>query len=836
MYSPDFFRCELSYGFDLNRSILYLSTQFKKMKIKLLIIISIIVAFNASAEVTTTLQTSIQGKITDKSGEPLVGVSIYLPDLKTGTITNTDGFYKIENLPKKVLLFQLNSVGFKMMVEKIDLSIIQRKNFTMEESITEMNEVTVIGQSFTTQLSKIPSPVSTVSFAELQERGSTNIIDALSTQPGVSQVTTGSGISKPVIRGLGYNRVVVVNDGVRQEGQQWGDEHGIEIDENEVNKVEILRGPASLLYGSDAMAGVISFFSAPVLAQGEMKANVMTNYQTNNGLMAYSLNFAGHKKWFVWDVRYSNKMAHAYQNRYDGYVYNSGFAENALSGLIGISSWWGYSHLTLSTYQLTPGIVEGDRDAITGQFIKPIALSDNSEGEAIANRTDFLNYQHQMPYQQVSHYKAVWNTNVLVGDGSLKATLGYQQNRRQEYADVLNPNAYGLYFLLHTMNYDFRYQLPEMNGYNLSVGMNGMFQSSLNKGSEFLVPEYHLFDIGGFVVGKKSFGKLDVSGGIRFDSRSETGNALYLNQNDMKTTSSDPTVTERFSGFSTRFSGLSGSIGTTLALNENWNTKLNFSHGFRTPNISELGSNGVHEGTIRYEIGNPGLKPEHNFQVDYELGFNNKHIDAKLNLFINNISNYIYSHKLSSNLTGDSIQSGLPAYKFDAGNARMLGGEFYIDIHPHPWDWLHFENSFSYVNSQLSGQSDSTRYLPFTPPAKWISTLRADLDQKSKVFKNTYLSVGLEHYFRQGNVYSAYNTETPTDGYTLINACFGTDILWKKHTLFSLYINGSNLADVAYQSHLSRLKYASVNAVTGRMGVFNMGRNISLKLIIPVVL
>ena len=144
-------------------------------------------------------------------------------------------------------------------------------------------------------------------------RLSANIIDALATQPGISQITTGSGISKPVIRGLGYNRVVVVSDGIRQEGQQWGDEHGIEIDEFDVSKVEILKGPASLMYGSDAMAGVINMFTAPVLPQGKKQLNVLTNYQTNNGLMAYSLNFAGHKNVFVWDLRYSHKQAHAYQ-------------------------------------------------------------------------------------------------------------------------------------------------------------------------------------------------------------------------------------------------------------------------------------------------------------------------------------------------------------------------------------------------------------------------------------------------------------------------------------------------------------------------------------------
>ncbi|MFZ4726409.1 MAG: TonB-dependent receptor, partial [Paludibacter sp.] len=800
------------------------------MKKILSILFSLLLVASIWADNMGNQHTNLNGKITDTHGEPVIGVTVYFPELKTGAVTDTVGNYTLDNLPKRTMLVQISALGYKMIAENIDLKTIYKKDLVLTESVVEINEVVVTGQSGATQMIKMPTPMSIITQKELQQQSASNLIDAISSQPGISQITTGSGISKPVIRGLGYNRVVVVNDGVRQEGQQWGDEHGIEIDENEVSRVEILKGPASLMYGSDAMAGVINFFSAPILSQGKMRLNAFANYQTNNGLMAYSLNFAGHKKAFVWDVRYSNKQAHTYQNKQDGYVYNSGFRENAVSGLFGISNCWGYSHLTLSTYQLTPGIVEGDRDSATGQFIKPVDLGNGTQGEAIATHADFMSYKHLIPYQQIKHYKAVWNNNILIGEGSLKATIGYQQNRRQEFADVLTPNNYGLYFLLHTVNYDVHYLLPEKNGFEFSFGTNGMYQNSLNKGIEFLVPEYRLFDAGLFVIGKKAWGKLNVSGGLRYDIRFETGDALYLNPAGEKTTATDATSSQRFAGFSTDFGGISGSLGATYQLSENWNTKLNLSRGFRAPNISELGSNGVHEGTIRYEIGDPNLKPESSLQLDYELGYNTEHVSAKINLFANNISNYIFSRKLNSVMGGDSITNGVPAYKFDSGDAQLIGGEATIDIHPHPLDWLHFENGFSYVNAQLQHQSDSTRYLPFTPGAKWKSDIRADIDKVGQHLRNCFVSLGLEYYFKQDKVYSAFNTETKTPAYTLLNASIGGDIVIKKKTICSLYINGSNLADIAYQSHLSRLKYAAVNNVTGKTGVYNMGRNISLKL------
>ena len=188
-----------------------------------------------------------------------------------------------------------------------------------------LNEVTVTGVTGDTKLKLATAPVSIISPQVLRATASTNIIDAISHQPGVSQLTTGGSISKPIIRGLGYNRVVVMSEGVRQEGQQWGDEHGVEVDGSSVGSIEILKGPASLMYGSDAMAGVVIMHAQPTLPEGDMRANVSTEYQTNNGLFHYSLQMAGNQKGFVWDARWSQKLAHAYKNKYDDYVPGSQF-------------------------------------------------------------------------------------------------------------------------------------------------------------------------------------------------------------------------------------------------------------------------------------------------------------------------------------------------------------------------------------------------------------------------------------------------------------------------------------------------------------------------------
>lgn len=783
-------------------------------------------------------QNSLSGKLTDKiTKEPLIGATLYFPDLKKGTTTGKNGDYIISDLPTGRFLLEIRYIGFAAQLIKVNISSDIKMDLELEKSHTELDEIVVTGTSQATERKRTPTPITIIPQITLLQNSSTNIIDVVATQPGISQVTTGTSISKPIIRGLGYNRVVVVNDGIRQEGQQWGDEHGIEVDEFSVNKVEILKGPASLSYGSDALAGVINMISNPTLQEGTIRGNILGNYQSNNGLIGYSANIAGNLKGFTWDLRYSGKQAHSYQNKYDGYVYGSAFEETNIGGIVGINKSWGYSHLHFSAYTLIPGIVEGERDSASGKFIKGFALNDSTVENAIVSEEELKSYTVSIPHQDISHYKAVLNNNFIIKQGTLKAIFGIQQNHRQEFDDVLNPNQYALYFLLNTVNYDVRYLFPEKNDWQTSLGISGMYQISENKGEEFLVPEYNLLDIGGFLTTRKSFEKLNISGGIRYDSKKIDSKELLLDTLGVPTTEDNPFHDHKFEAFNSTFSNISGSIGLTYQFSKNVFTKLNISRGFRAPNIAELGANGEHEGTVRYEIGNPTMKAETSLQFDYALGLDAEHISAEINIFNNIIDNFIYTEKLNSVYGGDSIivpSEPMPTFKFTQGKANIFGGEAIIDIHPHPLDWLHFENSFAYVLSIQQDATDSTKYLPFTPAPKFSSDLRADIKKIGKVLNNMYIKIGVDNYFEQSKFYSTFGTETATPGYTLINLGAGTDFISKGNIICSLYLSVNNLTDVAYQNHLSRLKYSAHNYVTGRSGVYNMGRNISVKLVLPI--
>ena len=650
-----------------------------------------------------------------------------------------------------------------------------------------LNELVVTGVTGDTKLKNSTAPISIISNKDLRQTISTNIIDAIARQPGMAQITTGGGISKPIIRGLGYNRIIVMNEGVRQEGQQWGDEHGIEVDPQIVNSVEILKGPASLMYGSDAIAGVVILHSAPTLPEGEMRANVSTEYQTNNGLFDYSLNFAGNQKGFVWDARFSDKMAHAYKNKVDGYVPGSQFKERAGRLMLGLNKRWGHAHLTWTAFHQTPSIIEGERDETTG--------------ELVCNSDNVKTYSKALPFQEVKHYKAVLDNSFNLPKGWLKAIIGYQQNRRQEFEE--SEDEYELFFKLHTLTYDVRYLSQEFSGWKVAGGVNGMWQQSQNLGEESLIPEYKLFDIGGYATLSKSLGKWTLNGGLRFDNR-------HLN-------------------FHSRdFSGLSGSIGAVCNISEHFNLRLNMARGFRAPNMSELGSDGVHEGTLRYELGNPDLKPEYSWQADLGLDFTSQYISAQVALFANRIENYIFAKRIDL-----VMEEGLRTYEYTQGDARLLGFEAGIDFHP--IHCIHFENTFSYVDAQQLHQPEDTKYLPMTPAPRWTSELKYELTHHSHfALNNAYAALGLECNLAQNHYYKADDTETRTPSYTLLSFSIGSDLNIHKKKVAEISVTAENLLNRAYQNHLSRLKYTNVNTVTGQQGVFNMGRNIVFKVLIPI--
>jgi iron complex outermembrane receptor protein len=788
-----------------------------------------ILAQKATTKQSNQAKYTLRGTITDEAtGQKLQGATVYITELKKGIITNAQGQFQTQ-LNAGTYIVEVSYIGYSITTKTIHLNDTSSKNgateinFTLNHSAVESPNVTVTSFLRATSSRKTPTPINIIKKDDLLKGSGTNLIDALSQTPGVTQLTTGPAISKPIIRGLGYNRVMVLNDGVKQEGQQWGDEHGIEIDEYNVTRIEVLKVPASIIYGSEALSGVINIVSNVPVAEGAIRGNVFSNYQSNNKLQGYHFDIAGNKKGFVWGINGSSKTASDYQNKYDGYVFNSKFKELDASAYAGIERDWGYTHFFVSQFNQKLGMIEGTRNA-AGQFIK--------DALAPATDADFASTNPNIPYQHIIHTKYTIDNNIKWGEGRLKANIAYQRNERMEYGNIVAPAEKNLYFDLGTLNYSFQYLLPEKNNWKHTIGVNGMQQQNKNKGVEVLIPEYSTTELGMFFYTQKKISDFTLSGGARIDKKGVEFNELATINTTTKLQQKD-------------FGDIAGSFGMTYEASKEWVLKLNIARGYRAPNMSELGSNGAHEGTNRYEYGNPNLESEKSLQFDLGTEWSNEHVSFSGNVFYNMVTGYIYYQKLNSVLGGDSIlmknDQKFYAFAYKQQNANLYGAECNLDFHPHPLDGLHIENTLSYVRGTFNNAVDYSNNLPNIPPFRWLSEIKYEFGNSSGNNKsvgnnkNNYISLQFDNVSSQTNPFTGYNTETATPGYTLINVGMGTHIKHNGKPICTLTLVAQNLSDVAYQNHLSRLKYTDENLATGRMGVYNMGRNFSVKLNVPLV-
>jgi iron complex outermembrane receptor protein len=814
-------------------------------------------------------QNSLSGKITDSiSHSPLEGAVVYIQDLRVTAQTKAEGTFSLNNIPQGSYLVEIHLIGYGTVSKRILVNGAITWNISLLETSFQENEVVITGNSSATATNQTPQSTTEVSKEYLDENSSTNVIDAIAKTPGVSAMTDGQSISKPVIRGLGYNRVVTVDDGVVQVDQAWFDEFGIEVDPDAVERAEILKGPASLAYGSDAIAGVVNLIPEKPLPEGQIKGEVMNNYQTNNGLINNMFHLAGTNDGISWSARVDNIMAHSYQDPYDGYALNSQFSNFNTDGTIGIHGKWGYSQVHASYFDMATGIVDGTRDPVTGALQKQVAYPVYGDTAAYVTPT----HQEQTSYtpfvinQHIQHTKIAWDNNISVGKGHITGIFSYQLNQRQETNDPTQPNIPDIYYYSNAATYDVRYVSPQMGGFNYSAGANGLYQASQSLGTLMLVPNYDLFQIGGFAIANEKIGNLNLSGGLRWDTRTFTGIDHWVNSNQEPVPANTLDGIHEFQGFTTTFNGMSGSLGAAYNFNNNFYLKGYIAQGFRAPNVSECAANGIHDGTIVWELGDPDLKPEISLEEDISVGMTGKDISFEVDLFNNSINDFIYAKGLSSKILGPggktvdstnntfpavSLGSPAPVYKYTQGNAQLYGGEAILNIHPRELHWIELNSSLSVVQGGLLHVPDTIKYLPFVPPTRITVDLKFKRKTLGKGIKNAYFKIGLLNCFQQSQIYEQYAvyngyskvgtpfeyaaSKTATAGYILFNAGLGGDLLNSAgHTFAKLYIVCNNIFNTAYMDYMSRFKYDPVNYATDRVGVFNMGRNISIKLIIPL--
>jgi len=716
-------------------------------------------------------QHSVKGIVTStKTNHPLEFVNVYFPEIEKGTITDENGIFKISNLPSGNFKILVSYLGFQTISKRIQIPLDTELTIGLSPVILQIDEI-ILSTPFHKLQGDNVMKVEHKKVSELNKIGAINLSNGMTSIPGVESVSTGVSIGKPVIRGLSNNRVLVYTQGIRLENQQFGDEHGLGISSSGIESIEVIKGPASLLYGSDALGGVLYINPEKFANTNTKNADFGIDYFTNTKGYNTNLGYKSSTEKFKVIFR-GNLSEHADYKTKDYYVTNSRFKEQDFKSALGYQSTYFTTEFRYNLNASQIGIPE--EISIQNRDTKPL-----------------------LPLQKLNNHIFSSKSKLFLENSSLELNLGYTYNDRKEFEEhhhdheheedvevdddeILEP---ALHMKLQTLHYDLKYNLPQFGKIVSIVGFQGMSQTNTNYGEEYLIPDSNTNDLGILATSHIHFENYDLQLGARFDTRK----------------------IDTDEGLNKTFNSFNGAVGIKKDISKKVTLRLNLASGFRAPNLAELTSEGSHEGTNRYEIGNQDLKSEQNYQADINVEYQSEHLEVFANGFYNSIANYIF---LSPD--GNVIDNN-PVYLYQQEDAYLFGGEFGFHIHPHPLDWLHIENTFETV----IGKQKNDKYLPLIPANKLTNTARAEFESNS--FKNAYCFISLGTTFKQNNI---SEFESNTNSYSLFSAGFGSEFNFLKKKL-SISVSGNNLTNKTYINHLSRLKVDDIN---------NIGRNINLGL------
>ena len=723
----------------------------------------------------------VKGKVIDK--ETGLGISfaeLFCLETQNGTLSDVDGNWELENMVNFQITVLVKAEGF-------DSKLIKVKNqeteliIQLEHSHIHLDEV-IISTSDSKLQRYSAFPVESRKISDLNKIEQTNLIDAMSNIPGVYNFSTGNGIAKPVIRGLSGMRVLTSQNGLRLENQQWGADHGFAVLNLGIDRVEIIKGPSSLIYGADALGGVIYLADEPYANLNKQEIKASTKFETNSMATVNKISFKKSKD----KLRFA--VYGGYFSRANYTIGNSNFFNISDKQFVTNSKNSGGSFKTAIGYNKKNWITNFRYQLLYFQNGLPGHTHDpNPDVSSFLSNNRSRNYT--IPAQKIFNHLAQWENKFYFKNDEVIAQIGFTSNELKEYGEKVS--VAGIDMILQNTSYNLRWKHHFNKHFEIVSGTQGMLQSNTNdeNAEEILVPNSNFNDFGAYSLLKGTFNLWNIQAGARYDQRSITTKKVI-------------------GGFDKTFSGVNYSVGISRS-SKKLTTRVNASTGFRPPHISELLADGVHHATMQYLVGDQNFKSERANQLDLYLGTHFDHLEIVINPFINQINNYIYKIQRFDDNEQPEVDdySGLFIFDMKQTDAVFSGGDIAIHYHPHIAHWLHLESNLSLLANQDS--------LPFIPQNRINNTIKIDFKNENKLNLNS-LSAQYIHFFDQNNV-APY--ETSSSAYQLINlGCTGS--ISVKHKIdYSFGVN--NLLNVKYIDHLSRLKTYEIP---------NPGRNIYIKL------
>ncbi|MCG9875571.1 MAG: TonB-dependent receptor [Leptospiraceae bacterium] len=760
----------------------------------------------------------LSGKVSSTDGSPVEYAKVSILEIRKDYQADLDGNFKFEHLPAGSYTIVVSQYGFKSETKNI---LIKDKdevwNPSLNFSLLEDSAIVVSGKSINSQILTSSQSTTVVEGRRLDKMRGQNVMATIQDLPGISVLTTGAGTAKPVIRGLTGPRVLVLTDGIRQEEQQFGEDHTVDLDAFNMQRIEVVRGPQSVLYGSDAFGGVVNVVreKAPLAKDGAptIGGYVSSNSFSNNKQDAGNLNVYGYNNGIGYRAAVNQRKAGRIQTP-NGSLPNTGFWEKNTSASIGTDGSWG--NIYLDSFRR-----EAEQDIYNNPVEEPI-----SNG-----------------YQRVVHDKSHLHAFLIYAIGNLELDLGYQRNNRREipgknifapiYAELVDPNIedfskiysiaqvsqnpykekQGLNLFLDTTTFDTKFHHKPIGNLKGTLGVSGMNQRNSTIGREPLIPGYGLVNIAVFILEQYSINEsMNLTAGYRMDRRGidfKSNADLGISQNTKN------------------FEAKTGTLGYVWRFKKEMAFAANYGKGFRAPTPFEMFSNGVHEGTGRFEVGSEFLKPEYSDSYDIALRYISNKVKSEISIFQQNIQNFIYS----TNAGRIDDDSGLPVFNYRQDKAVLKGGEISLEaeitrclvlnggidfLHGTAYKSLDQRTALSILN----GETDATKVLEDLQTNNGSALPRMTPNRgRAGIKLTTSKLIGLENPYLQfsgrfiDRQYRVDKLETRTGSYNLYDISLGWELssLQKNTDRASFDVIVQNVFNKDYVDHLSRYKDYALN-------------------------
>jgi len=698
----------------------------------------------------------LTGMVLDEHNHPLVGANIVLNNGVHATIADENGNFTISGLKNQKYLLEVSFIGYTKYSKRINPLMVEFLSITLEHSFEQLEEVVIKDNYSDQRLKEVSQNIEIVDDQYIKMNLAGSLMKSLERLPGVNTIDIGTGQSKPVIRGLSFNRVVVNENGIKHESQQWGADHGLEIDQYAVERVEVIKGPASLMYGSDAIGGVIDLKQSFVPEKNSYNGAIDLTAKSNNNAIESSAYAYARKENIFFKTRFTYinygdyKIPADYINLKDWEV---PLENNRMRNTAGREN---NIHLTagLIKDKLNSQLFVSNMKVKSGVFANAMGIEPRNADPAHNNSfRDIL-----LPFQSVNHFKAINKTIYYFDHSRLETELGLQNNSRQEKSryyphgnmpDILPMNMSEFEeldreFNKNTYSANIKLNKKFMAVHDAFAGINTEFQNNRIGGRGFIIPDFTRFTSGIFLYDKMKFSKsFLLHAGLRYDF-GMISTLAYTDwfETDLGTSRA---FLDRAYILTRTFNNYSWSLGMNYN-RINFSLKANFGKSFRIPIAKELAANGVNYHYFRYEKGDSSLSAEESYQFDLGFEWNYERIALQISPFVNYFPNYIY---LNPSYEFDIYGEGNQMYFYRQGSVFRTGGE--IHLHYRIIDQLRAGLIGEYLYSiQLSGEKKGF-ILPFSP----APTLLLNLDYEpvlSDRFGDPFVALDFKMVAKQDNI------------------------------------------------------------------------------------